>query len=61
MEVSALVGTHPFRARAVDPDAALVAAAREEPRAFLALYDRYFERVLGMPACGSPTQRPART
>ena len=31
----------------VDPDAALVAAAREEPQAFLALYDRYFERVLG--------------
>ena len=30
-----------------DPDAALVAAAREEPRMFLALYDRYFDRVLG--------------
>src|SRR5262249_49704723 len=36
-----------MRARAVDPDAALVAAAREEPRAFLALYERYFDRVLG--------------
>lgn len=29
-----------------DPDARLVAAARAEPRAFVALYDRYFERVL---------------
>src|SRR5689334_16749578 len=28
-------------------DAALVAAARREPEAFLALYDRYFDRVLG--------------
>src|SRR5436305_15183732 len=34
-------------AREGDPDAALVAAARQEPRMFLALYDRYFERVLG--------------
>jgi len=33
--------------RPLDPDAHLVAAAREERRAFLALYDRYFERVLG--------------
>jgi RNA polymerase sigma-70 factor (ECF subfamily) len=31
----------------IDADAALVAAAREDPRAFLALYDRYFPRVLG--------------
>lgn len=31
----------------IDPDAALVAAAREEPQAFLALYHRYFDRVLG--------------
>src|SRR6185312_13282653 len=30
-----------------DPDAELVAAARENAQAFLALYDRYFERVLG--------------
>lgn len=30
-----------------DPDVRLVAAARDEPSAFLALYDRYFERVLG--------------
>jgi len=36
-----------LRRREVDPDAALVAAAREEPRKFLALYDRYFDRVLG--------------
>ena len=34
-------------AHAVDPDAGLVEAVREEPRAFVALYDRYFERVLG--------------
>jgi RNA polymerase sigma-70 factor (ECF subfamily) len=48
MEVSAsLVERAAVPARASDPDAALVAAAREEPRAFLALYDRYFERVLG--------------
>jgi RNA polymerase sigma-70 factor (ECF subfamily) len=33
--------------RPLDPDARLVAAARAEPQAFLALYDRYFERVLG--------------
>jgi RNA polymerase sigma-70 factor, ECF subfamily len=32
---------------AVDPDAELVAAARAHPREFLALYDRYFVRVLG--------------
>jgi DNA-directed RNA polymerase specialized sigma24 family protein len=30
----------------VDPDAELVAAARGQPREFLALYDRYFDRVL---------------
>jgi RNA polymerase sigma-70 factor (ECF subfamily) len=36
-----------LRIRRLDPDAALVAAAREDPQAFLALYDRYFERVLG--------------
>jgi RNA polymerase sigma-70 factor (ECF subfamily) len=32
--------------RPVDPDARLVAAAREDRQAFVALYDRYFERVL---------------
>jgi RNA polymerase sigma-70 factor (ECF subfamily) len=47
MEVRALLDAPALRPRAVDPDAALVAAAREEPRAFLALYDRYFDRVLG--------------
>jgi len=48
MEMRAiLVEAAPESARPGDPDAALVAAAREEPQAFLALYDRYFERVLG--------------
>jgi RNA polymerase sigma-70 factor (ECF subfamily) len=47
MEVRAPRETPTRRARGVDPDAALVAAAREEPRRFLALYDRYFDRVLG--------------
>jgi RNA polymerase sigma-70 factor (ECF subfamily) len=32
--------------RPVDPDARLVAAARADRRQFVALYDRYFERVL---------------
>src|SRR5262249_20360162 len=47
MEVRALVVAPAVRVRRVDPDAALVAAARTEPRMFLGLYDRYFERVLG--------------
>ena len=47
MEVRALLQAPLSGARIVDPDAALVAAAREEPQAFLALYDRYFDRVLG--------------
>ncbi len=47
MEVRALAEAPATRVRVVDPDAELVAAAREEPRAFLALYERYFERVLG--------------
>jgi RNA polymerase sigma factor (sigma-70 family) len=47
MELRAPLELPVSRSRTVDPDAALVAAAREEPRAFLALYDRYFERVLG--------------
>jgi RNA polymerase sigma-70 factor (ECF subfamily) len=47
MEMRAVLETPALRARNVDPDRALVAAAREEPQAFLALYDRYFDRVLG--------------
>src|ERR1051326_2978734 len=47
MEVRALAAAAPPRSRPVDPDRALVAAARADPQAFLALYDRYFERVLG--------------
>jgi RNA polymerase sigma-70 factor (ECF subfamily) len=47
MEVRTLLETPALPTRTVDPDAALVAAAREEPQAFLALYDRYFDRVLG--------------
>lgn len=47
MEMKALREAPMPRAGGGDPDAALVAAAREEPRMFLALYDRYFERVLG--------------
>jgi len=47
MEVRAVLETPALRARTVDPDSALVAAARAEPQAFLALYDRYFDRVLG--------------
>jgi RNA polymerase sigma-70 factor (ECF subfamily) len=47
MEMRALVEAPAFRDRTLDPDAALVAAAREDPQAFLALYDRYFGRVLG--------------
>src|SRR5262249_53839004 len=48
MEVRALFDAPPaVRRREADPDAALVAAAREDPRMFLGLYDRYFERVLG--------------
>ena len=47
MGVRALSAVPRTGARAVDPDVGLVAAAREQPRAFLALYDLYFERVLG--------------
>lgn len=47
MEMTALVSAPAVRVRQVDPDAALVAAARVEPRMFLGLYDRYFDRVLG--------------
>jgi RNA polymerase sigma factor (sigma-70 family) len=47
MVVNALGQAPALRARDPDPDVALVIAAREEPRRFLALYDRYFDRVLG--------------
>jgi RNA polymerase sigma-70 factor (ECF subfamily) len=47
MAVKELRGPRTPRARESEPDAALVAAAREDPRMFLALYDRYFDRVLG--------------
>jgi RNA polymerase sigma-70 factor (ECF subfamily) len=52
MEVKALLVASAPRARESDPDAELVAAAREEPRMFLALYDRYFDRVLGYARLG---------
>jgi RNA polymerase sigma-70 factor (ECF subfamily) len=47
MELKALAEAPETEVRAIDPDAALVAAARAAPREFLALYDRYFDRVLG--------------
>jgi len=46
MEVSVVAA--PARTpQPADADAARVAAALQDPREFLALYDRYFERVLG--------------
>jgi RNA polymerase sigma-70 factor (ECF subfamily) len=47
MEVKALPRERATGVHAVDPDADLVAAARARPSDFLALYDRYFARVLG--------------
>jgi RNA polymerase sigma-70 factor (ECF subfamily) len=47
MNVNALAGARPQHVRPGDPDAELVVAARTNPREFLALYDRYFDRVLG--------------
>src|ERR1700719_2941908 len=47
MEVNALPSAPLIQRRATQPDEDLVTAARAEPREFLALYDRYFERVLG--------------
>ena len=47
MEVNALADARPTRVHAVDPEADLVAVARTNPREFLALYDRYFDRILG--------------
>jgi RNA polymerase sigma-70 factor (ECF subfamily) len=47
MEVKALADAPAMPVRAADPDAELVAAALANPSAFLALYDRYFDRVVG--------------
>jgi RNA polymerase sigma-70 factor (ECF subfamily) len=47
MEIKAIAEVPSMPVRIVDPDAELVAAARAEPQAFLALYERYFERILG--------------
>ena len=47
MNVDALAGARPIRVRPGDEDSNLVAAARTNPPEFLALYDRYFDRVLG--------------
>jgi RNA polymerase sigma-70 factor (ECF subfamily) len=47
MEVKALPGVPVRRVRAVDTDRELVAASRAHPEEFLALYDRYFDRVHG--------------
>ena len=47
MELNAVAEAPAARVRAVDPDAELVARARANPREFLGLYDRYFDRVLG--------------
>jgi RNA polymerase sigma-70 factor (ECF subfamily) len=47
MELNALAQARAPRVRVVDPDAERVARARANPREFLELYDRYFDRVLG--------------
>jgi RNA polymerase sigma-70 factor (ECF subfamily) len=47
MEVRALADVSAPPVSGIDPDAELVASARAQPREFLALYDRYFDRVLG--------------
>ena len=47
MELNALAEAPAMRIRTADPDADLVAAARANPREFLGLYDRYFDRILG--------------
>jgi RNA polymerase sigma-70 factor (ECF subfamily) len=47
MELNAVAEAPVAGARAVDPDADLVARARANPHEFLGLYDRYFDRVLG--------------
>jgi len=48
VELSALVRAAAMsERRGSDPDAVLVLAAQSDPEAFVALYDRYFERVFG--------------
>jgi hypothetical protein len=47
MALNALAEAPLARVRVADPDAELVARARADPREFLGLYDRYFDRVLG--------------
>ncbi|HYB26676.1 MAG TPA: sigma-70 family RNA polymerase sigma factor [Solirubrobacteraceae bacterium] len=47
MAVNLVADARSMHAGVVGTDAELVAAARREPREFLALYDRYFDRVLG--------------
>jgi RNA polymerase sigma-70 factor (ECF subfamily) len=47
MDVTTLAHAGVPRVSGVDADAELVAAARARPGEFLALYDRYFARVLG--------------
>jgi RNA polymerase sigma-70 factor, ECF subfamily len=65
MELNALAEAPAARVRAIDPDAALVARTRANPREFVGLYDRYFDRVLGYarlriadpPTCEDVTSR----
>lgn len=47
MELNAVADAPAPRAGPTDPDGELVARARADPREFLSLYDRYFDRVLG--------------
>ena len=47
MAVKLVADARSMHARVVDTDAELVTAARRDPREFLTLYDRYFDRVLG--------------
>ena len=61
MAMSVLADARSTGAGVVDPDAELVAAARGQPREFLALYDRYFDRVLSYVRRGFGIRPPART
>jgi DNA-directed RNA polymerase specialized sigma24 family protein len=47
MDLNVLADAPAIRLRTVDPDAELVAAACANPKEFVALYDRYFDRILG--------------